>query len=134
MKNYKLNIGLLLLVAMLFSQTGCKTLSPERQAKNTIESISIVTDAAMQSWGQYVRDNNIAITDQKRVEVRKVYSGYQSAMQLAKETVISIKSQPEGTPTYSIALNALVATSDDVVLIIMKYLPSNKASKLKLNK
>jgi Mrp family chromosome partitioning ATPase len=114
MKQLHKLFSLLVLAAML----GCAT--PEQGAYRVIGTITYSVDGAMNGWGDYVRAGLATADDQAKVKA--AYERYQSAMRLARVTVATVKSQPEGTATMDAALAAAEAASGQLIGIIQSLL------------
>ncbi len=114
MKTVRQLFSLLLLAALL----GCAT--PEKGAYRTIGTITVSVDAAMNGWGDYVRTGQATAQDEARVKA--VYEHYQAAMRLARVTVFTSKTQPEGATTLDNALATAQASSGQLISLIQSLL------------
>lgn len=127
-------LGVMLLASGCITMIGCKTKSPERIAYNTLGSVAVTTDAAMKSWGSYVKKNNIPVTDITRTGIRDAYAKYQATMAIAQESVVSIKSAPPGSTAYDTLVDTVASAGDDLIKLIIQFIPEENVKKLKLNK
>lgn len=97
-----------------FAFTGCGT--PAAKTTQVAGTVTITVDAAMQSWGEWVRAGKAPVED--RIKVRAAYIKYQQAMQVAEIAAIAALNAPTNQPAYVTALNAASAASNDLVLLI----------------
>lgn len=114
MKHIRQFFSLILLAALL----GCAT--PEQGAYRTIGTITVSVDTSMNVWGDAVRAGRTSPDDQARV--RAAYEHYQSAMRLARVTVITTTSQPEGATKLETTLATAEAASGQLISLIQTLL------------
>ncbi len=98
---------------------GCK--SPTLTTTRVAGTTTITVDAAMQSWGEYVRSGRASVSD--RLKVREAYEKYQAAMRVAESVAVSVLAAPEKQNAYQTALGAAAAASVEVLALIETLIP-----------
>ena len=114
MKNLHKFLSLLLLAALL----GCAT--PEQSAYRVIATLTYSVDGAMNGWGDYVRAGKA--TAEEQMKVRAAYERYQSLMRLARVTVATVKTQPDGAATMDTAISTVQSASGQLIGLIQQFL------------
>lgn len=95
--------------------TGCAR-DPATKTYQVVGTVTVSVDAAMESWGAWVRAGKAPVED--RIRVRAAYIHYQNAMQAAELAAISALNAPSNQPAYVTALNAASAASVELVNLI----------------
>lgn len=108
------SIGLLSIPAVM---TGCGT--PAAKTTQIAGSVSITVDAAMQSWGAWVRANRATV--EQRIAVRGAFQKYQAAMLTAEKIAISTLTAPDNQSAYITALNAASQSSVELISLIETF-------------
>jgi hypothetical protein len=112
-------VPILLAGGLVLFATGCKT--PEVTAYRTLGTTAAAVDRAMLAWGDYVRAGLATADDE--VKARRLYSSYQSAMAVAKQAVMSLKSTQSdpNSPAWIRALDAVDAASAELISFINSF-------------
>lgn len=97
--------------------TGCGT--PTAKTTQVAGSVTITVDAAMQSWGEWVRANKATV--EQRVQVRAAYQKYQAAMAIAEKVAISVLTAPEQQAAYITALNTASQVSVELIALVEQF-------------
>lgn len=116
MKRYKILIPLLLaLFVSAPSFTGCAS-KPIDTTTKIAGTVTTSVDAAMNSWGAWVRAGKATL--EQRVKVRDAYQKYQVAAKLAEKTAIVALNTPTEQQAYVSALNIVSQSSAELILLI----------------
>lgn len=105
------------LVAAPIAFTGCGT--PAAKTTQVAGSVTITVDAAMKSWGAWVRAGNASMD--QRLAVRAAYQKYQAAMITAEKVAITTITQPEGQMAYITALNVASQSSLELIALVEAF-------------
>jgi hypothetical protein len=97
--------------------TGCGT--PAAKTTQVAGTLSLSVDAAMKSWGEWVRAGKATV--EQRIEVRGRYAQYQAAMRTAEAAAVSAVGAPANQAAYTTALNAAVAASVDLIALVQTF-------------
>ena len=97
--------------------TGCAT--GALRTTQAAGTVSITVDAAMQSWGEWVRAGKATVA--QRIKVRDAYAKYQGAMHAAEAVTLLAISTPGDKQSREVALNAVTAASAELVNLITNY-------------
>lgn len=104
----------ILLLAILPIGFGCASL--ETTAYRTIGTTTTLVDSSMKAWSDYVV--HAKVSEAKQEPVRNAYGKYQVAMAAVKVAVISVKATPDGKSNLDKALDALSASSAELIVLI----------------
>lgn len=109
-----------LIVAFVFLM-GCANL--ERNTFRTLGAVAITADAAMTSWGDWVRSGNATQGDE--TTVRKLYGQYQTSMRIAHAAVNAYHLNPDATQLNK-AVDAASAIAQDLTEFIYGFVSPKK--------
>ena len=97
---------------------GCATL--EQSAYRSIGSVAVTVDAAMNSWGDWVRAGQSA--PEQEATVRVAYARYQSAMRTANSALTAYRiSAGQNKTELNIALDVLDGSAADLMQLIRSF-------------
>lgn len=104
------------LIACNISMTGCG--SPEKTAYRTVGVTVNTVDAAMNTWGDFVRAGRA--TPQQETDVKRAYTSYQTSMRLLRVAVNVYNAEPTEVNDTKLetALQALEANRDSLIKLI----------------
>lgn len=112
-----------LTACLFFLNAGCAT--PELAAYRTLGTTTVLVNAAMNGWGDYVRAGLATPDDQ--IRVRGAYEKYQASMRVAKSVALAMKdSGAINDPVWMQVVNAVTKSANDVINLIAKFVPSVK--------
>jgi hypothetical protein len=94
--------------------TGCGT--PVNKVNQAVSATTTTVDAAMNSWGGWVRAGKATKEDERKV--REAYVKYQAAMGAAETLTIAALNAPEGQPALTKAISATSAASAELIALI----------------
>lgn len=109
----------------------CACASLEQNAYRTIGAWAITVDAAMNTWGDYVRSGKAKSDDE--AYVKRGYDTYQSAMHVARDAITAYKTHPDDT-ALNIALDTLNYSVVSLTELIRHFLPPDKAQTIRVMK
>ena len=107
-------IGWICIATLPVVDVGCG--SPTAKTTQVAGSVSITVDAAMKSWGAWVRAGRA--TEEQRLRVRGAYQKYQAAMLTAEKVATTALTQPDGQNMYTTALNVAAQSSLELIALI----------------
>lgn len=105
------------LISAPIAFTGCGT--PSAKTTQVAGSVTITVDAAMKSWGEWVRANKATV--EQRVQVRAAYQKYQAAMLIAEKVAVNVLSAPEQQAAYITALNTASQVSIELIALVEQF-------------
>lgn len=97
---------------------GCGT-TPTTRVNQVAGTVTITVDAAMDSWGEWVRAGKATVED--RIKVRSAYINYQNLTQIAEFAAVAALDNPDKQPAYVQALNAVIASHLELVKLIESF-------------
>lgn len=102
------------IAALLIVCAGCAT--TESTAYKAIGTVAHTVDIAMLTYGDFYRAG--MVDEQEAEAVRNAYEHYQRAMRIARVSVAAAKSAPDGQLRLETALQAVEASSAELVVLI----------------
>ncbi len=112
--NHKHAITLILLTAALI---GCVTASAERRALQSIGTVALTTDAAIGAYDTWLQTHP-GTHRGDIVRARRAVQAYTNSLAVARTAVISYKSGTADKAALDKALDALAASSTNVVQLV----------------
>jgi len=110
-------VVLMTVPALVLIPTGCGT--PTAKVTQVAGSVSFTVDAAMKSWGSWVRQGKA--TEEQRIKVRDAYQKYDAAMLTAEKVAKTTITQPDGQAAYVTALNVASQSSVELIALIEAF-------------
>lgn len=117
MKFFYVVLVALAVLSLPLVHTGCGT--PAAKTTQVAGTVTISVDAAMKSWGEYVRAGKASV--EQRTQVRAAYLKYQAAMKTAETVALSVLTAPENQAAYLTTLNAASQASVEVLALIETF-------------
>lgn len=114
------------MLCLVVTLVACKSL--EDTAFKTTGTVAITATAAMSEWLDYKNTSTVPVSQVE--SVKDAWNKYYALSQVERQAIVAYKTNP-GTNTLNLAISITQAASSDLISLIVQFLPTSRAAKLK---